>query len=515
MQYRIVFPTLLATLSLFACNNSDSPANLATDTTTLSSTPTTGMTPALTAEMAQVSRAYVPALFYTNNTAAPLPIAAAGKAALSRLDSRWQAFVVNSAATFPPATTAKPAVDTHLLAANNTLDQVSTYPADLSAAHEHLEDIRTVMLQMRRDNGIDDVMDTLTLAHRSMGDVVAAFTGATTPALLTQQHKADLTVQLANYTSAFNTLAARKIDSELFGFSPAKTQGIQAAVSASKQNNTALQDALLLNDNAAILAAANKVKPLFVKLFLAYGDFLSPSAPQWVAFDQAYIPALFASNNTVATFENVQAAQTALTALETRWNVLGSATTSSRYPVTLQTPLNWTTYFSAINANIAASKTALEAALAAGDFPTDITPAHEPLEDIRMQLLALRTLENYEWVMDPITRYHHGFEPALTAVKNVVDGSQLTAEITAIIVQTLPVLQAEMPKMVTAVQQLDPTLYAFSAEKQAALNTSLTAQTQNLAALAAALTANDATAIVARTKQVKALFVPFFLQFGG
>ena len=290
---------------------------------------------------------------------------------------------------------------------------------------------------------------------------------------------------------------------------------MQAAVTATQQNNTALQDALLLNDDATILAAANKVKPLFVKLFLAYGDFLNPSAPQWVAFDQAYIPALFASNNTAATFENVQAAQTALTALETRWNVLGSATTPSRYPVTLQTPLNWTAYFSAINANIATSKTALEAALAAGDFPTDITPAHEPLEDIRMQLLALRTLENYAWVMDPITRYHHGFEPALTAVKNVADGSQLTAEITAIIAQTLPVLQAEMPKMVTAVQQLDPTLYGFSAEKQTALNTSLTAQTQNLEALAAALTVNDAAAIVARTKQVKALFVPFFLQFGG
>lgn len=514
MQYRIVFPTLLATLSLFACNNSDNPTNLVTNTTTLNTSTTTGMTPALTAEMAQVSRAYVPALFYTNNTAAPQPIAAAGSAALTLLDTRWQAFVTHSAATFPPATTAKPAVDTHLLAAKSTLDQVTAYPADLSNAHENLEEIRTVMLQMRSDNSIDDVMDSLTLAHRSMGDVVAAFAGATTPALLTQQHKADLSLQLVNYTNAFNALEARKIEDDLFGFSAAKTQWVQAALTATIQNNTALQDALLLNDNAVILAAANKVKPLFVKLFLAYGDFLTPSEPQWVAFDQAYIPALFSSNNTAATFENIQAASTALATLETRWNALGAVSAPSRYPATLQTPLNWTAYFSAINANIATSKTALAAALAAGDFPTDITPAHEPLEDIRMQLLALRTLENYAWVMDPITRYHHGFEPALTAVKDVADGSQLTAEITAIIVQTLPVLQTEVPNMVTAVQQLDPTLYGFSAEKLNVLNTSLTAQTQNLDALAAALTANDAAAIVARTKQVKALFVPFFLQFG-
>ena len=102
---------------------------------------------------------------------------------------------------------------------------MSAYPADFSAAHENLEDIRTVMLQMRRDNGIDDVMDTLTLAHRSMGDVVTSFTGATTPALLTQQHKANLTVQLANYTNAFNAWQRARSTASYSVFPPQKCKG--------------------------------------------------------------------------------------------------------------------------------------------------------------------------------------------------------------------------------------------------------------------------------------------------
>jgi hypothetical protein len=250
--------------------------------------------------------------------------------------------------------------------------------------------------------------------------------------------------------------------------------------------------------------------------FLAYGNFITPSAPLFAAFDKAYIPALFASNNAAATQETVEKARTALGALEVAWNKLGSASTPSRYPATLQAPLNWTAYFTTINNDIAASKTALDAALAAGEFPADlVATAHEPLEDIRMQLLALRAVENYAWVMDPITRYHHGFEPALTAVKDVADGTQLTPAITAIIAETLPVLQAEMPKMQAAVSNLDSVLYGFTPEKMTALNAALTAQNQNLVALAAALTAQDAAAIVVRTKQVKGLFVPFFLQFGA
>ncbi|MCB1878419.1 MAG: hypothetical protein KDH88_20775 [Chromatiales bacterium] len=476
----------------------------------------TGLTAEQRSLMADVSKAYVPSLFYTNNEAAPQPIVDASKSALGIFDGIWEDFAGQSEDRFPAAgwSANYATIRGHVSAANGVLNGVTAVPANLIDAHENLESIRTVMAQMRRGNDVDDIMDDITDAHRAMGEVVAAFSGASSPATLTAQHKADLASRLPTYRSAFDKVAARQIESELFGFSDDKTQSITAILTQNSQNITALENALSADDDAAILAAANMVRPLFVRLFLSYGDFLTPSAALFAAADKAYVPALFSTNNPAAQMPQVQAARNYLTTYETAWRKLSSDTSPSRYPSTLLSALGWTAYFSAIDENIEAAKAGLDGVLADGVYPANTVEYHEHLEEIRLQLLELRTFESYPWVMDPITRYHRAFEPALGAVSDVTSGDQLSDEAIGVIAETLVVLQEEMPKMVAAVAALDGDLYGFSAEKLATINDLLDVQPPNLDALDSAIENGDKDTILNRTRMIKSLFVPFFLEFG-
>lgn len=476
----------------------------------------TGLTAEQRSLMANVSKAYVPALFYTNNAAAPQPIVDASKSALDGLEVLWEGFADQTADRFPAAgwSALYGTIRGHIAAAHGVLNQVAAVPANLIDAHENLESIRTVMSELRRGNDVSDIMDDITDAHRAMGAVVASFAGATSADTLTAGHKAALASILPSYKNAFSIVAGQDIESELFGFSEAKTQALQGIIGQNSQNIVALENALAADDDTAIFAAASSVRPLFVRMFLSYGDFFTPSSALFAAADKAYIPALFSTNNPAAQMPQVQAARNYLASFETAWKRLNSSGAPSRYPDTLLSALGWTSYFSAITADIDAAKEGLDETLAAGLFPVSTVEYHEHMEAIRLVLLNLRTFESFPWVMDPITRYHRAFEPALTAVAPISSGDQLTEEMIAIVEETLAVLQEEMPLMVAAVESLDANLYGFSEEKVAAILALLEPQPGNLDDLAAALESDDRDAIVLRTKRIKSLFVPFFLEFG-
>jgi hypothetical protein len=239
---------------------------------------------AFLADLSNLTKSYIPPLFYTNLPAANTTQATVMDAqkSLTRLITVWTDFKTkyktatdfsNYRAKFDEID-AKIAVAGQIvqtsLASGNTAN-------DLLAAHEALEVIRQNLLDMDRGNGLDYPIDAIKEFHDGMEPFALAVKGKTA-ATLTDADVATLKTMFTLVDSTWSKVVVHQVNKDHFGMSVEAKAFIDSATTSQTNNLKALKAALnaTVPDKAVIAANGNNVKPLFLKLFFSFADFLKP-----------------------------------------------------------------------------------------------------------------------------------------------------------------------------------------------------------------------------------------------
>ena len=452
--------------------------------------------------MALLDRAFVPALLFSNSAAAPAGAVANAAAAMAVLGPVWDELRLHygSAAGGVMADH----VDGLAEQVSAAADALSTAQGELESAdtaslmpmHDALEALRNGLSTMRSAAGIDYFMDAATDYHHAMEQLTAALTGVSDVDGLSADTIAAIEALLPEFNAAQTRIAAAEIDADGYRLGAAKLASVSGVIGQQGGNLSALSTALEGGDNEAILTAAQKVKPLFVKLFLRLGDFITPYADEMAAMEREYIPALFHTNSTSADADQVTLATTHLGRFKEAWEGF-----SGHYTAILS-PLGWSDWFATIDQAIVDAETALGAAT---DESNDISAAHEALETARETLLEWRDFESALIVNDQLTRFHTAMGPVSAAA--AAAGEALDADGRAAIVAALPALLDARADLMAALGEAgidsdapDGAAYRLSAA---------------LDALEAAAQGDDDAALLTAAQAVKPAFVALFRGFGA
>lgn len=542
---RSALAILIGSVVLSGCLNSSDEATPSTPTVADFTADSSYHTKSQPNTPEQLDRHYIPALFYSNignngQEQVKVPneaVAASTRSALTQLQSQWTLF---AAANPSYASSGKVA---ELIKTATEAYQTATQGSVLTTAHPALEAIRDELGQQRQSNGIAYFMDRVTEAHHAMEAVsTAAASFAQDPTALATALTADSA--LAHFKAAWGQLVTAYGDGQAvaaaYALTPAKATALTALISHTNPEAPGMAQMIAeleklvssRSDDAKMTTLASQIKPKFVKLFVAFGDFITPFRADMIAMERAYIPALYCSNNPIQNGvpeptcqkegSSVQGTIVYLSAYRTAYN-----TFIRHYPVigtALDMPktLGWSSYLTPIESHLAQAELNLAAVQAEGKDLTDprAAAAHDALEAVRGEMAKLRhSYENYPLVADAVTQYHAAFEPLMVEVIETGVGvkTSLSSTSVAAIQALMPNLMQAFATLKGAVETMDHAEYRTDS---AALNSAISQQEANLNALQQEVdrysSRNDNSATLAsKGEQVRKQFIPFFKAFGA
>lgn len=353
-------------------------------------------------DLSNLTKSYITPLLYTNLPAANTPqtVVADAQKALTRLITVWGDFKAKykSAPEFAAYSAKFDEIDTKIAAAGVIIQTAITSgntANDLVAAHEELEIIRKNLQEMDHGNGFDYPVDAIKDFHDGMEPFAIAVKGKTA-ATLTDADVTNLKVLFPIVESTWNKVVTYQINKDQFGMSADVKTFIDAATISQTNNLKALKAALFAAtpDKTVIATNGNLVKPLFLKLFFSFADFIKPFDADLVAADSAAAAAVSATAKTAATAGEVAAALAAVTTLESAFNKFKGHFATS--PISIMGVLTWFTgvpatpaYFDKISAAISSAKTSL------GASPADLTAIQTTLQIYTTEMTKLRTRMSY------------------------------------------------------------------------------------------------------------------------
>ncbi len=475
-------------------------------------------------ESVALDKVYAPSLFYSNINPVPNELFAQNaKATFDTLSASWSGFknTIGTASGAIDLTPYYSEVDGNISIATTLLDTVITdanYPVDITDAHLALESVRDTLGEMRGTLGMEYFMDDVTTAHHAMEAVSGAYAVYVVDNNITQLC-ASLDTALPIFDAAWNDVNSSYTESHissLYDLSTEKSTNLTANVNTMSSTIGAL-NALMptcVADEGTVAAQAAMVKPVFVKAFLAFGDFITPFMADMITMEKAFTPVLYCTNNPPDVNTTCNGLTGAGNLLDTF--VLATETFQAHYPIipsklNLPATIYWKSDFDAVN-------TAITNALAiqsSASTTADLLPAHDELEAIRTAMYQLRsTFENYDFITDHVTTYHHAMEPIGIAVKPLTDPSEVNQTIKDTISAALPGSFEAMNILEQKVPDMNLTAFGVDAAWLETQNSSIAAQLANLQALQNGLDDDNATLILNSAKSVTPLFIPFFKGFG-
>ena len=398
--------------------------------------------------MAGLDRAFVPALLFSNKSAASAGAVGNAAAAMEVLGPVWddlQLHYGNAAGDVMTDHVEGLAAQVSAAAAGLSAAQgelASADSADLMPMHDALEALRNGLATMRGAAGIEYFMDAATDYHHAMESLTAALSGVTGADELGSDTIATIEGLLPELTAAQARMAAAEINAEGYNLGSRKLASINTIVGQQGGNLSALSTALADGDNEATLTAAEKVKPMFVKMFLRLGDFITPFAERMATMEREYIPALFHTNSSAADADRVALAATHVGRFKEAWEGF-----SGRYGTSLA-PLGWSDWFDTIDQAIVDAETVLGAA---GGDSSDISAAHEAMEVVRETLLEWRGFESALIVNDYLTRFHTAMGPVASTA--AAAGDDLDADGVATLVAAGPALADARDELMAALAE--------------------------------------------------------------
>ncbi len=228
---------------------------------------------ALERDMVVLEKTYIPPLFFTSamNLQASVASMKVFKASWAEFSGKYYFYkpdYANWQKYFDEIEWAVQAADDIVQSAVRT-GSVTILPQ----AHEELEAVRMVMLELRPKNGFPKfITDKLTIFHEPMEHIVLSVKGKT-PADIDDALLAELAVTLKHANKAWDDVVKCPFDASLWALQPVQVvnyYAFQAKESAALENFAA---ALESGDKARIIQAGMAVKPNFVECYKTFGNF--------------------------------------------------------------------------------------------------------------------------------------------------------------------------------------------------------------------------------------------------
>ena len=222
-----------------------------------------------------------------------------------------------------------------------------------------------------------------------------------------------------------------------------------------------------------------------------------------IALDAVYIPALSLTNAKPGDTAAAAKARAAMQRLDAEWPVLRAALLKDLSGKTPAQAAAARKTLAQVDKALAESRSAV----AAGNYAA----AHTALEDVRIDLMKLRSAQGVDYFMDRLTAFHEPMEVLALA------GSTLKPQ------DLTPAKRAEMEKTYAEARALwrsieqnlpDPKAYQLSEAQQAQFNKGMADVTQALSRLSDALRGADNAALLKAAAAIKPPFARTFTAFG-
>ncbi len=501
-------------------------------------------------DTAELDKAYVPALFYSNLTAENMGNVQDAANTLDGTSTVWAGYKATYA-DYLDWDAYFGSVDANITTASDYYAAIASYPADLTTAHTELESMRDTWSDLRTDNGIEYFFDNVTAAHHSMETVDAAFvtfsaiaTPVTSDVLALQTALGDtLPAFSADWDALVTSYGDGNSVNEIYSLGAEKAAVLAANISnddpeapGMKQIVASLNAVVETCDSSIYLAkgldvqvAANvapttdcdtmislaeMVKKKFVPVFLAFGDFINPFMADIIASNKAIIPAMYCTGNPPDAEPTCGGHAGTINLLNAYAGKMGAF--GAHFPMSLVGGLNWATDMMAAQAKLAEAMTTVGAAADLAEAKAN--GAHAAIEAISSAMYHIcATYENHVTIMTRMNEYHSAFEAivAIAAPTGAAESS-LTAQQVDDINALMPALQTAFANMGTQVDVLDYAAWGLTAGD---LDVTLAAQNTNVVALVDDLAAYDATNdnsgdIAVKSLDLKKKYIPFFKLLG-
>ena len=216
-------------------------------------------------DMVVFDRAYIPALAVTAEEKLP-----ESQRAMEQLNKQWAVFKKQHAATKGDDKKWKSdmaEIDRMITEAN----KVVTSGVDIQNAHNALEGVRLIMLDMRARSKMPYFLDVVTGFHDPMEEIVLLAKDKTS-ATLGAEEIGKLRAALPEAEKRWAAVKATRVD-PAFGLNPEQQDNVAKLIANESAALETLKQALAGDDRAAIIKAAVSVKPPFAKLYMSFGNF--------------------------------------------------------------------------------------------------------------------------------------------------------------------------------------------------------------------------------------------------
>ena len=159
-------------------------------------------------------------------------------------------------------------VDQKIMEASNIIKDSK----NLIHAHDTLEEIRFIFLELRKRNGIDYYIDPLSEFHEFM-EVIVHTAAESDPQTLTVADKETIREEHDQAARIWDKIETASFDSDLYGFDDRRMAQMKKLLKLEAEALNALDRALDSNDHAQIIKTAKAIKPNYAKLYKLFGDF--------------------------------------------------------------------------------------------------------------------------------------------------------------------------------------------------------------------------------------------------
>jgi hypothetical protein len=145
---------------------------------------------------------------------------------------------------------------------------------DLIAAHEELEEIRIITMNLRKRNNIPYYIDPLTQFHSLMEEIFH-MADDNEPEDLTEKDMDELSDLSSKASKLWQQIVHSEFDKDLFGFDDLMTAKMKKLLMVESEALGKLRKAIEKKDRPMIIKAGKGIKPNYAKLYKLFGDFES------------------------------------------------------------------------------------------------------------------------------------------------------------------------------------------------------------------------------------------------
>ena len=219
--------------------------------------------------MAELDRVYIPSLLLTN-----LQKQRESEIAMERLKGEWDKFYkryYNLKIKYGMNITDKFwKEDLDVISGLLVTAEALVGEKKLGEAHEQLEVVREVLGDLRHRNGLVYYLDGMNEFHDAMEQIILSLRGKDR---LFDKDLERLRGLFKQAQKSWTKVSRAEIDPDLFSFDPAKVDAVRKRVKEEERVLALFAAALSSQDADRIFQAAQDLKPNFVVLYKAFGDF--------------------------------------------------------------------------------------------------------------------------------------------------------------------------------------------------------------------------------------------------